>query len=68
VPAAIDACGLTRSWREVNDLFEIRRRRGPVGDRQRRDEVLLEARLDRGLDLFHLPHDLLDLAPRRDRQ
>ena len=31
----------------------------------RLDEVLLEARLDRGLDLLDAPDDALDLGPRR---
>ena len=33
-----------------------------VRDRHRIDEVLLEARLDGGLDLLDAPHDLLDLG------
>ena len=37
-------------------------------ERHRLDEVLLEARLDRGLDLLDAPDDPLDLAPRRARQ
>ena len=32
-------------------------------DRHRLDEVLLEARLDRGLDLLDAAHHVLDLAP-----
>ncbi len=35
-----------------------------MGQRHRRDEVLLKPRLDRGLDLLDAPHHLLDLGAR----
>ena len=38
---------------------------GVVRDRHRTDEELLEARLDRGLDLLDAAHDLLDLGAGR---
>ena len=44
------------------------KRGGLVREGHRLDEVLLEARLDRGLDLLDAPHDALDLRPRRARQ
>ena len=53
--------------RQRHDPLEVRVGR-PVRDRHRLDEVLLEARLDRGLDLLDPADDALDLAPRRARQ
>ena len=50
--------------RQLRDLRQVGRRRRPVGEGHRLDEMLLEARLDRGLDLLDPPDDVLDLAPR----
>ena len=44
------------------DPLEVGRRRRPMGDRHRLDEVLLEPRLDGGLDLLDAPNDRFDLA------
>src|SRR6056297_2122712 len=49
-----------------HDLGQFRERIGLVRDRVRSDEMLLEFRLDRGLDLGDLAHHALDLAPRCD--
>src|SRR6056297_898952 len=46
-----------------HDLGQFRERIGLVRDRVRSDEMLLEFRLDRGLDLGDLTHHALDLAP-----
>ena len=46
----------------------LRERGRLVRERHRLDEVLLEARLDRGLDLLDPPDDAFDLGPRGARQ
>src|SRR5439155_27114772 len=57
-----------RAHRQVDDLGEVRRRVAAVRDRHRGDEMLLEAGLDRGLDLLDPADDVLDLASRGARE
>src|SRR3546814_9350017 len=49
---------------QTDRLRQVREGIGPVGDRHGPDEMLLEAWLDRRLDLFHPAHHALDLSPR----
>ena len=67
-PGVATAVGGHRPGRQRHDPLQVRVRRRPVRDRHRLDEMLLEARLDRGLDLLDAAHDGLDLAPRGARQ
>ena len=66
----VGAASLGGGWRPAASTTRSRfgRRRGPMRDRHRLDEVLLEARLDRRLDLLDATHDALDLAPGRAGQ
>ena len=62
------AAGHGSPGRQLDGEAEMRHRRRLVGEGHRLDEVLLEARLDRGLDLLDLADDRLDLAPGRARE
>ena len=57
-----------RALGSVSHRRQVGRRRRPMGEGHRLDEVLLEPRLDRGLDLLDAPDDALDLAPRGGAQ
>ena len=56
--------GVARSGK-VDDGRQVREGGGLVGEGHRLDEVLLEARLDGGLDLLDASDDALDLASAR---
>ena len=62
VAAARPSRRVGRSRQRRRPGRQVRERRRPVRERHRLDEVLLEARLDRGLDLLDRPDDALDLA------
>ena len=60
--------GRRRPGRQRHHRAEVRERGRLVRERHRLDEVLLEARLDGGLDLLDAPDDAFDLGPRGARQ
>ena len=53
---------------QLDDLGQVREGGRLVREGHRLDEMLLEARLDRGLDLLDPPDDALDLGPGLPRQ
>ena len=54
--------GRRAAFRQGDDSGQVRERRGLVREGHRLDEMLLEARLDGGLDLLDPPDDRFDLA------
>jgi hypothetical protein len=67
-PVGAASLGSRLPDRQFHDALEIGRRRGSMGDRHGLDEMLLEARLDGGLDLLDATDDALDLPPCRAGQ
>ena len=67
-PGVAATVGRDRPGRQRDDPLEIGAGGRPVRDRHRLDEMLLEPRLDRGLDLLDAADDGLDLAPGGARQ